>query len=116
MYGICIDVDEQSKDFLYWIADNYIPWQEIPTGCTAKVIPASTWAVFPCRGALPKALQEVNTRIWSEWLPNCKTYRLAGNYNVEICINFSRTLRTTIAKSNAVESFGMMVWHSIHLH
>jgi AraC family transcriptional regulator len=84
MYGICIDVDEQGKDFLYWIADNYIPWQEIPTGCTAKVIPASTWAVFPCRGALPKALQEVNTRIWSEWLPNCKTYRLAGNYNVEM--------------------------------
>lgn len=84
MYGICMDMDKSVKDFTYWIADNYIPWQEIPTGCTAKVIPASTWAVFPCRGALPKALQEVNTRMWSEWLPNCKAYRLAGNYNIEM--------------------------------
>jgi AraC family transcriptional regulator len=37
-------------------------------------IPAGTWAVFPCKGALPKSLQDVNTQIWSEWLPSCKSY------------------------------------------
>lgn len=83
MYGICMDLDEQEKDFEYLIADNCISCTEIPEGCVAKVIPASTWAVFPCRGPLPETLQDVNTRMWSEWLPNCKNYRLAANLNIE---------------------------------
>lgn len=82
MYGICMDIDE--KNFDYFIADNYNPANEIPEGCKTKVIPAGTWAVFPCRGPLPKALQDVNTKIWSEWLPSCKAYKLAGNYNIEM--------------------------------
>lgn len=84
MYGVCMDLSENGKKFEYLIADNYIPWEEIPAGCTAKVIPAATWAVFPCRGPLPQTLQDVNTRMWSEWLPNCKNYRLAANLNVEL--------------------------------
>lgn len=82
MYGICLDGD--GKNFEYLIADNYLPRSEVPEGYVTKVIPAGTWAVFPCRGALPKALQDVNTKIWSEWLPSCKSYKLAGNYNVEM--------------------------------
>jgi len=82
MYGICIDSD--GKEFDYLIADNYLPWNEIPDGFETRVIPAGTWAVFPCRGALPKALQDVNTRIWSEWLPSCKEWKLSGNYNIEM--------------------------------
>lgn len=58
MYGICMDSD--GKNFDYLIADNYIPWNEIPEGYITKVIPAGTWAVFPCHGALPNALQDVN--------------------------------------------------------
>ena len=53
----------------------------MPKGYETRVIPAGTWAVFPCRLS---SLQEVNTRIWSEWLPSCKAYRLAGNYNIEL--------------------------------
>ena len=83
-YGICLDLGEREKEFEYLIADNYIPWEEIPEGCIAKVIPASTWAVFPCRGPLPQTLQDVNTRMWSEWLPNCKSYRLSANLNIEM--------------------------------
>ncbi|MBM7833115.1 AraC family transcriptional regulator [Clostridium sardiniense] len=82
MYGICMDSD--GKHFDYLIADNYIPGNEIPEGYETKVIPAGTWAIFPCRGALPRALQDVNTKIWSEWLPSCKAYKLAGNYNIEM--------------------------------
>lgn len=82
MYGVCIDGD--GKDFDYLIADNYIPWEEIPQGCETRVIPAGTWAIFPCPGTLPDSLQSVNTKIWSEWLPSCKTYTLAGNYNIEM--------------------------------
>ncbi len=82
MYGVCMDNDGDAFD--YYIADNYLPWNDVPEGFETKVIPAGTWAVFPCRGALPKALQEVNTKIWSEWLPSCKAYRLSGNYNIEM--------------------------------
>lgn len=82
MYGICMDCG--GNNFEYLIADNYIPWKEIPEGYQTKVIPEGTWAVFPCRGALPKSLQEVNTKIWSEWLPSCKAYKLSGNYNIEM--------------------------------
>lgn len=82
MYGICMDND--GKKFDYLIADNYLPWNEIPDGYETRVIPAGIWAVFPCRGALPKSLQDVNTKIWSEWLPSCKEYKPAGNYQIEM--------------------------------
>lgn len=77
-------MDSDGKNFDYLIADNYIPWNEIPKDYVIKVIPAGTWAVFPCHGALPKALQDLNTKIWSEWMPSCKAYKLAGNYNIEL--------------------------------
>lgn len=81
-FGICLDGD--GKNFDYLIADIYKPWEEVPEGCITRVIPEGTWAVFPCRGALPKALQDVNTQIWSDWLPNCRDYKLGGNYDIEM--------------------------------
>ena len=81
MYGICMDDNGPDMKFDYWIADNYIPWQEIPAGCKSLVIPAGTWAVFPCK---LKTLQDTNTKMWKEWLPNCREYRLAGSYNLEV--------------------------------
>lgn len=84
IYGICLDEDTEDGYFTYLIADNYIPWQEVPEGMSVKVIPASLWAVFPCRGPLPQTLQMVNTKMWSEWLPNCTEYRLARNMNIEV--------------------------------
>ncbi len=82
VFGACVDSD--GKEFDYYIADLYIPAYEIPEGCSTKTFEAGTWAVFPYVGECPKALQDVNTRIWSEWLPNCKEYSLAGNYNLEV--------------------------------
>ncbi|MBQ7782331.1 MAG: AraC family transcriptional regulator [Oscillospiraceae bacterium] len=82
MFGACMDSD--GKNFEYMIADMYFPWNDVPEGYAARVIPAGTWAVFPCRGAMPKALQDVNTRIWSEWVPNCREYKLSGNYSLEV--------------------------------
>ncbi|MDD3334360.1 MAG: AraC family transcriptional regulator [Eubacteriales bacterium] len=82
MYGVCMD--SNGKDFTYLIAGNYIPWEDVPEGFTTETIPAGTWAVFPCRGALPEALQAVNTRMWKEWVPSCREYKLGGNYNIEM--------------------------------
>ena len=82
MFGACLDND--GKNFDYLIADLYFPWNDVPNGCTTRIIPAGTWAVFPYHGECPKALQDVNTKIWNEWLPNCREYKLSGNYNLEV--------------------------------
>lgn len=85
MFGAC--VDSNGKDFDYYIADLYFPWNDIPEGCSTRTFSEETWAVFPYHGECPKALQDVNTKIWSEWLPNCREYELAGNYNLEFYID-----------------------------
>lgn len=79
MYGLCMDSDGPNFDYL--IADNYLPWKEIPKGYETRTIPAGTWAIFPCK---LKNLQDINTKMWKEWLPNCKDYKLVGDYNVEM--------------------------------
>ena len=78
-FGVCIDMD--GKNFDYWIADVYFPWEEIPEGCETRVIPGGMWAQFRCT---LKTLQSVNTQIWSEWLPALKGYKLAGDYDIEV--------------------------------
>lgn len=81
MFGVCSDMD--GKAFDYWIADLYLPWEDIPAGCETLQIPGGLWALFPCKGALPESMQKVNTQIWSEWLPALQGYELAGNYSLE---------------------------------
>ncbi len=80
-YGVCVELND--NEFDYYIADDYHPYCIIPSGFEVKSIVAGTWAVFPCKGHLPESIQEVNTRIWNEWIPNNTTYRLAGNYSIE---------------------------------
>lgn len=84
MFGICIDPETKSDTFEYLIADVYNPSVDIPQGFFTKTIPAFTWAVFPCKGAMPKALQDVNTKIFSEWLPASDGYEFAAGYSVEM--------------------------------
>ena len=78
-FGVCMD--GKGKDFDYWIADLYTPWEEIPAGCETRVIPGSLWAQFPCT---LKTLQDTNTKIWSEWMPALQGYELAGEYDIEV--------------------------------
>lgn len=78
-FGVCMDM--KGKDFDYWIADLYFPWEDIPDGCETRVIPGSFWAQFPCT---LKTLQDTNTKIWSEWLPALTGYTLAGDYDIEV--------------------------------
>ncbi len=84
MYGINIDENMGSNEFEYIIADNRDTSKEIPEGFITKVIPSFTWAVFACKGAMPNSLQDVNRRIFSEWLPNCREYEIAAGYCIEM--------------------------------
>lgn len=84
MFGINIDEKMGNDSFEYLIADLYNPKGEIPQGFQTRIIPAFTWAVFSCDGPIPTALQDVNTKIFSEWLPALKEYEFAAGYCVEM--------------------------------
>lgn len=84
MFGINIDPQMGDEKFEYLIADIYNPSKDIPEGFTVRMIPAFTWAVFPCRGPLPESLQGVNTKIFSEWLPALQDYEFAAGYCTEM--------------------------------
>jgi AraC family transcriptional regulator len=84
MYGINFEESLTSDKFEYLIADNYNPATDVPEGFVTKVIPAYTWAVFPCRGSMPKALQDVNHKIFSEWLPACREYEIISGYCIVV--------------------------------
>ncbi|MGL5512658.1 MAG: GyrI-like domain-containing protein [Sporomusa sp.] len=84
MYGINIDESMGGNEFEYLIADNYIPAMDVPEGFVTKVIPKFTWAVFACKGSMPQVMLDVNRKIYSEWLPNCKDYEIAAGYCIEM--------------------------------
>lgn len=85
MYGACIEEGKSgSEEFEYLIADNYQPQTEIAEGLVTRIIPKLTWAVFPCKGPMPGAIQETNNKIYSEWLPNCRDYEIAAGFNIEM--------------------------------
>ena len=90
-YGICID-DLGGDRFRYLIAGKYTGG-EVPEGMVVYEFPRSDWAVFNCIGPIPEALQSVNTKIFTEWLPGNPEYELSGNANVEWydCINGEKT-------------------------
>lgn len=86
-YGICIDDIGEGK-FRYLVAGRYTGG-EVPEGMAVYEFPRTEWAVFDCRGPIPEALQNLNTRIFREWLPGNPDYELSGNASVEWydCIN-----------------------------
>lgn len=84
MYGVNIDAEMGGSEFEYLIADVYNPVNDVPEGFVTMTIPAFTWAVFPCRGAMPDSIQDVNRKIFSEWLPALREYEFAAGYCIEM--------------------------------
>lgn len=82
MYGVCFDEEMAGNRFRYMIADDYDAKKAERKKLDVHEIKAHTWAVFPCRGPMPLPLQEVNRRIFSEWLP-ASSYEIAEGYNIE---------------------------------
>ena len=90
MFGINIDEQMGEDNFEYLIADMYNPAMDVPEGFITKTIPAFDWAVFPCKGAMPYALQDANTKIFSEWLPALRDYEFAAGYCIEMYDDVSK--------------------------
>lgn len=82
-FGINIDEKMGRESFEYLIADPCAEDAAIPDGFVKRTVPAFTWAVFPCKGAMPTAIQSVSRRIYTEWLPQAKEYEFAAGYCVE---------------------------------
>ena len=79
-YALCLDGDK--KGFKYMIAGRYTG-SEIPKSMKLIELERGDWAVFDCIGPNPKTLQETNTKIFNEWIPNNSEYEVRANYNIE---------------------------------
>jgi AraC family transcriptional regulator len=55
----------------------------VPENMTEYMVPAMTWAIFECIGPMPGALQELQKRIVSEWLPT-SGYEYADAPDIEL--------------------------------
>lgn len=70
IYGICYGGDlTDKKTFEYGIAAVCDEGTEAPEGFRINEIPARTWAVFECVGAMPDAVQSTWHKICSEFFP-----------------------------------------------
>ena len=67
IYGICYAGEPGHETFAYAIAAACREDAEVPVGFRKRRIPARTWAVFACKGAMPTAIQTLWQRIVSEF-------------------------------------------------
>ena len=82
MMGICIGNDQGQGKWKYGIGCEQQFLSTVPEGFEVIEIPAYTWAVFPCVGAMPQAIQNKWTAVYSEWLPQ-SAYELIQDYDIE---------------------------------
>lgn len=80
--GICAQEKDGAKEFLYGIGCVVNDVKEIPEGFQILNIPANTWAIFKCIGAMPDAIQNMWDCIYREWLPGAD-YELISDYEIE---------------------------------
>lgn len=82
MFGLCL---MHEKSMRYVIGDVYLPWMKLEDDMETIEIPAGNWAVFPVRGALPDALQKVNTEVWNVWVKEHeKDHPIVPDYSLEM--------------------------------
>jgi predicted transcriptional regulator YdeE/AraC-like DNA-binding protein len=80
-FGICLDNDDHGQ-FLYVIAGRY-HGGIVPEGMMVYEFPELTWAKFKSVGPSPSAIQEVNTKVFKEWLPGNPDYDISFDADIE---------------------------------
>ncbi len=55
----------------------------VPVGMACYEVPAGTWAIFECEGPMPEAIQTLEKRIVTEWLPT-SGYEYANAPDIEV--------------------------------
>lgn len=69
------------EDFDYYIA--VATDKKTPENLTDCIVPKCTWAIFECIGPMPKAIQDLQKRIVTEWLPT-SGYEYANAPDIEV--------------------------------
>jgi len=69
------------EDCDYYIAA--VSDEEAPGDMEEYQVPAATWAIFECVGAMPDAIQTLQKRIVTEWLPS-SGYEYADAPDIEV--------------------------------
>lgn len=78
--GVSVGDWQTAGSFDYYIAVSSS--KPAPDGLFAYEVPASTWAIFECKGAMPTAIQTMQQRIMTEWFPN-SGYQYADAPDIE---------------------------------
>ncbi|WP_304964773.1 AraC family transcriptional regulator [uncultured Oscillibacter sp.] len=81
MLGVC--TCDEEENFYYIAVASSAP---APEGMHEWMVPAATWAVFAGTGRLPEAMQELQKRIVSEYLPD-SGYGWAKAPDIEVYLN-----------------------------
>lgn len=83
LFGVCYgNLSPDGKTFEYSIAVPCDANTAIPAGFRKQVIPANTWAIFDCTGAMPDAIQNLFHRIFTEFFPT-SAYRPTYELDLE---------------------------------
>ena len=72
---------QNDTQFDYYIAVSST--QPTPEGMAEYQVPACTWAIFECKGPMPSAIQDLQRRILTEWLPN-SGYQYVSAPDIEV--------------------------------
>lgn len=81
IFGVSVGDWQHSGLFDYYIA--VASDQPVPDGMASYEIPACTWAIFECKGPLPSAIQSLQQRVITEWLPG-SGYQYANAPDIEL--------------------------------
>ena len=83
LLGICYASSNGEETMEYSIAAACGADTAVPEGFHLRTIPARTWAVFACRGAMPDAIQQLWHRICGEFFP-ASGYRPTCELDIEV--------------------------------
>lgn len=79
MLGVSTCMDGQNLDYYIAVATT----KDTPENMSEYIIPEGTWAIFECIGAMPTAIQTLQKRIITEWLPT-SGYEYANAPDIEV--------------------------------
>lgn len=83
--GVSACMGEDQWEYFISVASD-LPLPEDLSDLCEYTVPACTWAVFPGKGAMPLAIQELEKRIVTEWLPS-SGYEYANAPDIEAYLN-----------------------------
>lgn len=82
IFGVCYgNNSDNAKSFEYSIGAVCDGKTIVPKGFRKNTIPARTWAIFECKGAMPNAMQDMWHKITSEFFP---TFGYQPTYEMDI--------------------------------